>query len=450
MTVTKQSVAAMVLIGLAVPAAAQTTTNLPPYANNPTWTGFYVGAAFGAGAMSNRADTSAAGFSATLNAPGGSGVLGSIYGGVDYRVLPRAVIGLLGEVSLAGFQSSNSVQVPGGNATVASNAGFGWAALVRAGVLANPSTLIYLVGGYTGQNIHTDAYANVNGASAYASRDDTVNGWTFGPGVETVLDGRWSAKLEYRYSQFEQKTLSGTNLVISPSSQAVRVGLAYKFGGLAPSAADQEPEAAPAPFNWTGFYGGVAGGGGIGFNRTTAQAGGASASFDATGQSLLGSVFAGFDYQVARQAVAGVMGDFTWASLQSNASLAAGGNGVFANVRADRSWSVMGRLGFLPVPSTMIYGAAGYTGENVNATATAAVGGNVGSVSQDATLQGWTVGPGIETVVTGGWTTRLEYRYSQYEQKQIVNGVTTQPASHTIRLGLAYKFGVGIPAPGGE
>ena len=127
-----------------------------------------------------------------------------------------------------------------------------------------------------------------------------------------------------------------------------------------------------------------------------------------------------------------------------------GTNFVSASVRADRLWSVMGRLGYLPVPSTLIYAAAGYTGENVNATINAFVGGASGYASQDATLNGWTVGPGIETVVTGNWTTRLEYRYSQYEQKQIVSGITVQPASHTIRAGLSYKFGVGVPAPGGD
>lgn len=109
----------------------------------------------------------------------------------------------------------------------------------------------------------------------------------------------------------------------------------------------------------------------------------------------------------------------------------------------------MARLGFLPVPSTLVYAAGGYAGENVITQALAVAGGASLYGSQDVSMSGWTVGPGIETVVTGGWTTRLEYRYSQFEQKQLVNGVTLQPSSHTIRAGLSYKFGVGVPAPGG-
>ena len=447
----KQSLALLAAMGAAVPAAAQTTTSsLPPYENAPSWTGFYVGAAFGAGALANRIDTSAAGATLTLDTVGGSGVLGSIYGGVDYRILPRAVIGVLAEVTWSGFQGSASAQVPGGvNAYASSRANFGWAALARAGVLANPSTLLYFVGGYAGQNIHTDASAAAGGATANFSNDTTVNGWTVGSGIESMIGGGWSAKLEYRYSQFEHKTLPGTSITMAPSTQAVRAGLSYHFGGLGPSPSDQEPAAPPAPTNWTGFYLGVAGGGAIGVNRATATFGGASAAIDGAGQSLLGSVFGGFDYQFARQGVVGVMGDYSWTGLQSTSTLSDSGGGLMLSARADRSWSAMARLGFLPVPSTLVYAAGGYAGENVITQALAVAGGASLYGSQDVSMSGWTVGPGIETVVTGGWTPRLEYRYSQFEQKQLVNGVTLQPSSHTIRAGLSYKFGVGVPAPGG-
>jgi outer membrane immunogenic protein len=59
------------------------------------------------------------------------------------------------------------------------------------------------------------------------------------------------------------------------------------------------------------------------------------------------------------------------------------------------------------------------------------------------TLSGWTVGPGVETVIFGGWSTKLEYRYSQYETRSMLGGGTSiQPSTHTVRAGLAYKFGV--------
>jgi hypothetical protein len=39
---------------------------------------------------------------------------------------------------------------------------------------------------------------------------------------------------------------------------------------------------------------------------------------------------------------------------------------------------------------------------------------------------GFTIGPGIETVIIGGWTTQLEYRFSQFEQKEGLAGVAMQ------------------------
>ena len=127
---------------------------LPPYEKNPGWTGFYLGAAFGAGAMVDRVNIPG-GLAVGIDGMGGGGVLGSIYGGVDYQVLPRAVIGVLAEGTWSGFQASASAQVPGASANASMRADFGWAVLGRAGVLANPSTLLYFVGGYAGQNLQT-------------------------------------------------------------------------------------------------------------------------------------------------------------------------------------------------------------------------------------------------------------------------------------------------------
>ncbi len=441
------TLAVLAALTLATPALSQTNAAIPAQAYGPVWTGFYVGAAFGGGALVNKVNTSGGGAALNLDGLGSSGVLGSIYGGVDYQILPKAIIGALAEASWSGFQSSASAQVPGAGATANTSAGLGWSLLGRAGILANPSTLLYLVGGYTGQNISTSGTAVAGGAVASFSRNDTVHGWTVGPGFETMLTGGWSAKLEYRYSQFGSTTPSGTAINLTPSTQAIRAGLTYRLGGLSAAAIDDSPPSRPLATNWTGFYGGVAGGGGVAVNNVSTNFGGASASLAGAGQGLLGSVFAGADYQFAPQALVGLMGDFTWTGLQSTASLSAGGANASISAQANRAWSVMARVGYLPTPATLIYAAGGYAGQNITSTATAFAGGGSAFASQDNTFHGWTVGPGVETVVTGGWTTRLEYRYSQFQQQQIVSGVGIQPETHTIRAGLAYKFGVGASSP---
>jgi outer membrane immunogenic protein len=260
-----------------------------------------------------------------------------------------------------------------------------------------------------------------------------------------MLGRNWSGKLEYRYSQFGRTTLGGSNIGLTPSTHAIRAGVTYRFGGLGVASSDEPTPPGPSNVNWTGIYAGAAGGGGMSFGRANAAAGGASASIDGAGQGLLGGFFGGGDIQLSPYALVGVMGDFTWTGLQSTLNITApGGGSAYVAAAQNRQWSVMGRVGFLPAPATLLYAAGGFTQLNVRATASAFLpGGAMPFAASDTTFNGFTVGPGVETVITGGWTTRLEYRFSQFEQKDLAVGANLQPSNHTIRAGLSYKFGMG-------
>jgi outer membrane immunogenic protein len=273
------------------------------------------------------------------------------------------------------------------------------------------------------------------------STSSTVNGWTLGPGFETMLTNNLSGKLEYRYSQYGSTNLPGTNIGWQPSTHLMRVGLTYKFGGLS------SPESFGSSYqpnvNWTGIYGGVAGGGGMGFGRVNAAAGPAFAGFDSGAAGLIGGFFGGGDWQFAPRALLGVLADVMWQDIQSTASLATPLGAASTSINANRQWSVMGRVGWLPTTSTLFYALGGFSQLNVQSTASASLLGGSAFIQRDNTFNGFTVGPGIETVVIGGWTTRLEYRFSQYEQRQVSPGISMQPSTHTIRAGLSYKFGLG-------
>src|SRR5579885_2394938 len=236
------------VLAATTPAFSQTKTiDIPTSAYGPVWTGFYVGAAFGTDMLIDR--TNLTGGGATLNNDlGGVGALGSIYGGVDYQIVPRMLVGMLAELTYGGVDSAASASALGATATLSTHADWSWAALVRAGVLPSPSTLLYALGGYTGQNIQTTANAGPS-----FSQSNTFNGWTVGAGIETMLGNGWSTKFEYRYSQYETKTLPGTTLTLSPSTHAARVGLTYHFGGFgAPVAAQDAPPASAEPAkSWT-------------------------------------------------------------------------------------------------------------------------------------------------------------------------------------------------------
>ena len=131
----------LVAATVAFPAFAQTPVSIPAASIpakdfGPVWTGFYVGGAFGAGGMVNNLSASGGGISSSFNGGGGSGVLGSIYGGVDYQILPKAIVGVLAEATLASISGTSSASVPGASASVTSQPNFGWAVLARAGVLS--------------------------------------------------------------------------------------------------------------------------------------------------------------------------------------------------------------------------------------------------------------------------------------------------------------------------
>jgi outer membrane immunogenic protein len=106
----------------------------------------------------------------------------------------------------------------------------------RAGVLVSPKVLLYVTGGL--------AYGQVNsnetiGALAGLSSNVTNVGWTIGAGIEGVVGGNWTAKLEYLY--VDLGTVSGSFVPLGgPITSAysshvtdniLRVGLNYKFGG---------------------------------------------------------------------------------------------------------------------------------------------------------------------------------------------------------------------------
>ena len=426
---------------LATPAWAQSRSGeLPPYASGPSWTGFYVGAAFGGTAAIEHTNATTNGVTFSNQGVGGQGVLASIYGGYDFQVMPKALVGVLAEGTWASAQTAVSAQVGGANANITSQPDWGFALLARAGIVATPSTLLYLTGGYAGQNFHTTGTAVAPGAFANFNRNDWYNGWTVGGGLESKLRGAWSAKLEYRYTQFGTMTV-GNGVSDTPSLHAVRAGLTYKFGEAAAAPADEAP-VSRSTVNWTGPYVGVEAGVAASVTRLTATFAGASAQTNEGGQSLLGGGFGGFDYQVSDQFVVGALGEIAAANPQTINTTMASGASAFVNVSPAFSWSAMARLGWLASPTTLLYATGGYTGEAINVNASAFAGGAMANFSSYNVLSGWTVGPGIEARIADGWSTKIEYRYSEYGTQTLLPGVTLQPSTHTVRLGLAYKFPV--------
>jgi outer membrane immunogenic protein len=432
------AVATLALAALAVESAhAQPQTV-------PNWTGFYLGADFGAGAWFGKRTTPTSDFSILFSDTGGSSILASIHGGFDYQFMPRALFGVKVEGTWSDMTSSTAASIPGGTfISFVTRADVGVALLARAGVLATPSSLLYVTGGYAGQNFRTTGTLMFPPVGTSFTSDSWYNGWTVGGGFETLLRGGWSAQLEYRYSQFETKTESkfnqAVNWTLQPALHTARVGLSYRFGGGHDAAAD-EPAAAGRR-DWTGFYGGIAGGAGVLQNKLNLRLADSSFVADGGGQNFLGAVFIGADYQVSDQFVVGLLGDLTWPGIESVMNAGAGAQLV---TRANMAWTIAGRVGWLVTPQALIYALAGYTNESFSFTTYDGSGTLQQSLSGENRLGGFTVGPGIEFMIARNVFARLEYRYSQFETRSLSFpspfSASMQPSTHTARAGLAYKF----------
>lgn len=175
------------------------------------WTGPYIGIN-GAYAWGNwDATSSAAGTLATLEPSGG--VFG-IQSGYNWQLSRNWVFGVEGDSSWGSIDDAagaNSVDV---DALGTVRARFGY---------ANGNILTYVTGGLAW--IHADSVA---GASV---RDQFYLGWAAGAGVEYAFSQRWSAKLEYLYSDFSSSDVAaGVTLNDDFNIHMIKVGLNYRAG----------------------------------------------------------------------------------------------------------------------------------------------------------------------------------------------------------------------------
>lgn len=236
---------------------------------------------------------------------------------------------------------------------------------------------------------------------------------------------------------------------------------------------------APPASNWTGFYVGAGIGAGLAdYDVGTTSCDGPdltgncnnegpsvpkgdgsyelySNGFDSTG--VLGTIQAGFDYQVGDALVVGFMADGTIFDvggddfnhveyLQQFTDTA--GQGWKADV--DNMLTLSGRIGFLAQPDLLVYGLGGWSWADVKTSYFEGCGGSgCGDIytSGKKTANGFTVGGGVEMLFATNWSGRLEYRYtnlgdvSLYGEEAGYSAETkTSTDVHQIRATVNYRF----------
>lgn len=248
-------------------------------------------------------------------------------------------------------------------------------------------------------------------------------------------------------------------MILSSIRSRASVCALLAFAGLTNVAAAADlpsryPVKAPvnAYYDWSGFYVGVNAGYGVGSSAMTttftpAIFGGYQLGMGPSG--WLGGVQFGYNWQ-AGPWVLGVEGDLQAAALKDGICFDFCGVLTF-NVEQKLPWfaTVRGRVGYAAGP-VLLYGTAGAAFTTIKTSLTAIDGPTVSQSFNDARA-GWTVGAGIETALSGGWSAKLEYLYMDFGSishsipdpflgASNPNVFSFDVREQLVRLGLNYRF----------
>jgi len=236
---------------------ARVYTKAPPAAVVYGWTGFYAGLNGGYSWGRSRATVGAAPLLVTT----GQNVNGGLGGGqigYNWQLDQRWLVGLEADIQGTGERGRatdplGSLRIGSVGITGSANSStdFPWFATFRgrAGILADPSLLLYATGGLavgevkfgtqatlTAQlfdgNSNATIGAPVTVVGPAFSESQTRVGWTAGAGIEKKFNPNWSAKLEYLYLDLGSKTYFGGTAAqtdVSFHDHIVRAGFNYQF-----------------------------------------------------------------------------------------------------------------------------------------------------------------------------------------------------------------------------
>ena len=275
-----------------LPVKAPVYTKAPVYVDpGYDWTGFYVGGNVGYswGSSNSTLTLTDPGTGATLNSAGNKfnmdGVIGGGQIGYNWQ-RDRWVFGLEADFQGSGQKGSGNAVCAGGTATVLNSAcalghigdttpfnvpafpvndglyqALDWFGTFRGRIgstAITPTFLAYVTGGLAYGSVNTTNIVSgvnitgpqgVNGSTltsflASSSSSSLRVGWTVGAGVEGVISGNWTARLEYLYIDLGNVSGSYATTLIAPSGalatgsysshitdNILRVGVNYKFTG---------------------------------------------------------------------------------------------------------------------------------------------------------------------------------------------------------------------------
>jgi outer membrane immunogenic protein len=235
-----------------------------------------------------------------------------------------------------------------------------------------------------------------------------------------------------------KRWLGSVALAAALSTSAMAMDMAPVFQTL-------PPPAAPAPYDWSGFYGGANANHAWGAAAYDAATGGATATPNAFGSAQLG-----YNYQ-AGPVVLGLETDFTRRGGVDSILLAPTGLDSL-NLRNEQGWigTVRSRAG-VAADNWLFYGTGGLAyGSFRNDYTGVLVGPN--RMTDAGTRTGWTAGGGVEYASGKRWSLGLEYLYADFGKASPSTSTPFSPAttalhdqSHLLRGKFNYQFDWGLP-----
>jgi outer membrane immunogenic protein len=232
------------------------------------------------------------------------------------------------------------------------------------------------------------------------------------------------------------------------------------------------PAAAPPPFNWTGFYIGVHGGGAWGTVESTLPLG----TIDSTALTLpisshtingfVAGGQVGYNWQVNPWLVFGIEGQFSWTDATGRTPCAPLS---ILGCTTDVNWiaTFAGRIGYA-MDRTMIYIKGGVAWADTDHTVDFL---GISILSSSSTRTGAMIGAGIEHAFAPNWSAKIEYNFMDFDTDRLgfglANGGCPEAMAlsvrdrmcgrtidadvtqkiHLIKFGLNYRFNWGSPAP---
>ena len=158
------------------PYRRPTPTIAAPVAAPPTWTGFYLGAGIGAGAVVNDVTVHDRVFDERMFdfSGGDDGVLGTVIVGWDWQLGPNSVLGVFADYDFLDRSSrSQGIRRLLHHSHDHNNV---WSVGARLGWLSSPSVLWYVTAGYTQVDVdHSARFFDLDGLNI--SRDRTLDGY---------------------------------------------------------------------------------------------------------------------------------------------------------------------------------------------------------------------------------------------------------------------------------